>query len=396
VVDASMRLAQKDSFASEFTLKLVAWLWLFFTLAAISGCIYAFFAAALLRRFAQKPPIPLLSAPNLTILKPLCGAEPELETNLASFCDQAYPGEIQLVFGIHYPDDPAGAIVQRLRERFPTRDIALAVNPDEHGANPKVSNLINMLPEARHDLVVLSDSDIRVERDYLQVLVAELAKPGVGLVTYLYRGFPVGGIWSSLSAAAINEHFLPSVLVGLKLGLAHPCFGATIALRKETLSRIGGFEAFAEQLADDYAIGEAVRGLGLEVAIAPMLVGHACSEQSLGQLLRHELRWARTLRLLDPWGYAGLVLTHALPLALVAAALDGFGPIGLGTIALALACRLSIPIQVKALPGGGSPWLSPFRDLLSFAVFLASFLPGPLSWRGRQYLPRSDGTLTKT
>jgi ceramide glucosyltransferase len=377
-------------------LKLATWLWLFFTLAAISGCIYALFAAALLRRFAQKPPISPLSAPNLTILKPLCGAEPELETNLASFCDQDYPGEIQLVFGIHDPDDPAGATVQRLRQRFPAHDIALVDDPNEHGANRKISNLINMLPEVRHGVIVMSDSDIRVERDYLQVVVSALARPGIGLVTCLYRGCSVGGIWSSLSAAAINEHFLPSVLVGLKLGLAHPCIGATIALRAETLRRIGGFRAFADQLADDYAIGEAVRRLGLEVAIAPMLVGHACSEQSLFELLRHELRWARTLRLLDPWGYAGLVLTHALPLALVAAALDGFGPIGLATIALALACRLSIPIQVKALPGGGSPWLSPFRDLLSFAVFLASFLPGPLSWRGRQYRPRSDGTLTKT
>jgi ceramide glucosyltransferase len=187
-------------------------------------------------------------------------------------------------------------------------------------------------------------------------------------------------------------------LVGLKLGVARPCFGATIALRAETLRRIGGFEAFADQLADDYAMGKAVRGLGLKVAVAPILVGHGCAEASFSELMHHELRWARTLRLLAPWGYAGLVLTHALPLALIAAGLGGFGAVGYATIALALACRLSVPIQLKSLPGGRDalPWLSPMRDLLSFAVFLASFLPGRLSWRGSRYVLRSDGTLRQT
>jgi ceramide glucosyltransferase len=217
----------------------------------------------------------------------------------------------------------------------------------------------------------------------------------VGLATCLYYGFPLRGVWSRLSAAAINEHFLPSALVGLKLGVACPCFGATIALRAETLRRIGGFAAFTDRLADDYAVGEAVRNLGLTVAVAPILVGHSCPEASFGELMHHELRWARTLRLLAPWGYAGLVLTHALPLAIIAAALGGFGATGWATIALALACRLSIPIQLKALSLGGDalPWLSPLRDVLSFAVFLASFVPGPLSWRGGHYVLRSDGTL---
>jgi ceramide glucosyltransferase len=187
-------------------------------------------------------------------------------------------------------------------------------------------------------------------------------------------------------------------LVGLKLGLARPCFGATIALRAETLNRIGGFRAFSDQLADDYAMGEAVRGLGLRVAIPRLLLSHICSEQSFGELLSHELRWARTLRLLDPWGYVGLVLTHALPLALAAAALQGFGAIGIGLVALALACRLAVSIQVESMRDGSgrrvSPWLSPLRDLLSFAIFLASFLPGPMIWRGSRYALQSDGTLT--
>ena len=381
--------------AGVYTLKMGACLWLVFTLTTIASCAYALFGAALLRQFAQNTPILGSSRPGLTVLKPLCGAEPGLEANLISFCNQDYNGLLQLVLGVQSPADPAVTVVKRLNELFPKRDIELVIDSRQHGANRKISNLINMSARVRHAIVVLSDSDIRVEPCYLQSVVSALSAPKVGLVTCLYYGFSLTGLWSQLSVAAINEHFLPSALVGLKLGIARPCTGATIAARVETLRNIGGFEVFADQLADDYAIGEAVRELGSKVAVAPILVGHGCAETSFGELVRHELRWARTLRLLAPWGYAGLVLTHATPLALIAAALGGFGATGWATIALALACRLSIPIQLKAHSfGGDAPlWLSPIRDLLSFAVFLASFLSRPLSWRGSRYVLRSDGTL---
>jgi len=244
-------------------LNLGTWLWLFFTLGAISGSLYALFAAVLLRRFGQKPGNLPPSSPDLTILKPLYGAEPGLEANLASFCDQVYQGQVQLLFGIHSPKDPAGTAVAGLKRRFPDHDIELLADGREHGQNPKISNLLNMLPGARYRLIVMADSDIRVGPDYLNQVVSALSAPNVGLVTALYRGFPDAGIWSRLSAASINEHFLPSVLVGLELGLAKPCFGATIALSTDTLQRIGGLGAFVVKLADDYAIGEAVRGLGL-------------------------------------------------------------------------------------------------------------------------------------
>ena len=372
-----------------------AWLWLFFTLTTIAACAYALFGAALLRQFAQKKTIPVSSRPGLSLLKPLCGAEPELEQSLISFCNQDYSGPVQLVLGIQNPDDPARAVAERLKGLFPDRDIEIVIDPRRHGTNGKISNLINMSARARHGTIVVSDSDIRVEPQYLQSVIAALLAPDVGLVTCLYYGFSLGGPWSQLSAAAINEHFLPSALVGLRLGLAHPCTGATIAARAETLRRIGGFEVFSDRLADDYAIGQAVRELGFKVAVAPNLVGHGCAEASFGELVRHQLRWAHTLRLLAPWGYAGSVLTHATPLALIAAAFDGFGATGWATVALALACRLSIPLQLRALPFGGDTllWLSPIGDLLSFAIFLASFLPRPLSWRGSRYVLRSDGTL---
>ncbi|MFA5956572.1 bacteriohopanetetrol glucosamine biosynthesis glycosyltransferase HpnI [Hyphomicrobium sp.] len=373
-------------------------LWLACTLCAIIGCGYALLASFLVARFAREPK-PIFNfavAENVTLLKPLHGAECGLEASLATFCAQNYASDVQMLCGVQDPADPAIGIVRNLKEQHPTRDVELVVSPRKAGGNPKIANILNMFPAAKYDLIILSDSDMRVAPDYVRRTTEVLRQPGVGLVTCLYRGCALTGFWSRMAAAAVDQHFLPSVLVGVSLGLAKPCFGSTIALQRGTLARIGGFEAFANTLADDYAMGDAVRRLGLKVEIAPFTVGHTFSETSFAELWAHELRWARTIRLVDPVGYAGSIVTHALPFALAALVLSGFSTIG-GTIVLgALACRLFVPIQVERLPGGGksSLWLSPLRDLLSFAVFVASFLPGAVNWRGRRYSVSSDGTVT--
>ena len=211
---------------------------------------------------SERRPRRLANCPAVTILKPLHGLEPNLYANLAGFCAQDYPSPVQIVFGVDDPADPAIAVVRKLIADFPDRDLTLVINARRHGENRKVSNLINMARQALHEVLVVSDSDIVVAPDYLDHIVAALAQPGVGLVTCLYRGAAAAGIWSRLSAAAIDYHFLPNVLVGLKLGLAAPCFGSTIALRRKTLAEIGGFEAVADQLADDYALGALVRRAG--------------------------------------------------------------------------------------------------------------------------------------
>jgi ceramide glucosyltransferase len=382
----------------EFTSTIVTCLWLICTSLAIIGSAYASFAAILLGRFFAKSPITEepIHAPLVTILKPLCGAEPELEANLASFCHQIYPGQVQIVLGIQDSADPAAAIARRLISAHSHVAIDVEINAQSHGANRKISNVLNSVTHSRGEIIVLSDSDIRVRPDYLRQITDALHAPGVGLVTCLYRGLPITGVWSRLAAAEIDHRFLPSVLVGLRLGLAKPCFGSTMALRAETLRRIGGFAAFADQLADDYAIGAAVRRLGLGVAIPPMVVDHVCSEHSFVELARRELRWARTIRLVDPLGYRGSVVTHPLPFALVAAALQGFAPASLAILGLVLACGLLVPLQfTRSLGGGRVPiWLTPVRDLLSFAIFLAAFLPWRIMWRGRRYKVSSDGTLT--
>jgi ceramide glucosyltransferase len=247
----------------------------------------------------------------------------------------------------------------------------------------------------RHDVVIISDSDIAVAQDYLSRTVAALYRPNVGLVTCLYRGSARGGLWARLASMAIDYHFLPDVLVGTRLGLARPCFGSTIALRRETLAAIGGFEAFLGYLADDYAMGEAVRGAGMRVAIPPFVVAHSCSEQSAGELLRHELRWARTVRAVSPLGYTGSVVTHPLPFALLAASLMGFGALALSLVAASIACRLVLQVQVDHTlrVSLNRWWLGPVRDLLSFVVYVAGFFVSVVTWRGERFKLRADGTL---
>jgi ceramide glucosyltransferase len=336
--------------------------------------------------------------PDISILKPLFRAEALLFENIETYFHQDYSGKIQFVFGVEDPDDSAIPVVRSLIARYPELDVQLVVNAATHGSNRKVSNLINMAQVARYSVIVAADSDVAVGPNYLSTLAATLSQPGVGAVTCLYRGLPNGGFWSRLSAMAVHDHFLPTTILGLALGLARPCLGATIALSRETLSGIGGFKTVANQLADDYGIGKAVREAGLNVVVSPMLVAHAFEERSLHEMVRHELRWARTIFTVDPVGYIGSGLTHALPLALIGAALRGFDGLGVAAILCALACRLFLKYRLTRqfeLPDPSYALLF-VRDILSFAIYLASFSSTKVAWRGQDFAVGRDGTLLAT
>jgi len=373
---------------------MLSWISALCLLGASAGCLYLIAAFVFVGRFARSGVSTAGLFPSVTILKPLHGDEPGLFDNLATFCAQDYPGPVQIVFGVQDPADPAAAVVRRLMAAYPDRALDLVIDPRVHGQNGKVSNLVNMAARIRHAVVVLADSDMQAPPDYLRRVVAALQQPGVGLVTCLYHGVPVGDrLWPHLAALAIDTHFLPNVVMGLSLGLARPCFGSTIALRRATLDAIGGFEAFAGRLADDYAIGAAVRAAGHAVAIPPLTVGHACPEASAGALWRHEVRWARTIRSVDPAGYAGSAVTHALPLALLGALAGGSG--GLVVAAAALACRIALCVRIERAFGLRSHpyWLVPVRDALSFVVFAFSLFGAAVSWKGGEYRVTPDGTL---
>jgi ceramide glucosyltransferase len=376
-----------------------AWLSLLFIAASVFGCLCALGAAWAARWFVRRTTASAPTTwPDVSILKPLCGFEAQLSENIETYFNQDYPGAIQFVFGVQDPDDSAIPVVKSLIERHPGLDLRLVVNGARHGGNRKVSNLINMGRAARHPVIVVSDSDVAVDPNYLRTLAAALAQPGVGAVTCLYRGLPAGGFWSRLSSMAAHDHFLPSTILGLALGLARPCLGSTIALSRDTLSRIGGFETVANQLADDYAIGKAVREAGLRVVLPRMLVAHSFEEKSLGEVVRHELRWARTIFTVDPVGYIGSGLTHALPLSLIGAALRGFDALGLAAVLGALACRLFLKYRLTRefdLPRPNYALLVP-RDILSFVVYFASFWSTRVSWRGQDFAVARDGTMLAT
>lgn len=375
------------------------WLSSLFLLLALAGCVYGLAAALLAGRFAGKNPVRLADdalRPSVTLLKPLCGIEPNLYENLETFCRQSYAGSVQVLFGVQSAADPAIAVVRRLAEAYPGLRLDLVVDARQHGANRKVSNLINMSAEIAHDIVVLADSDMVVQPDYLERIVAELSREGVSGVTCLYHGVPTNsGVWSHLSALAIDVQFLPNVVMGTALGLARPCFGSTIAFTRQSLARIGGFETFRDDLADDYAIGEALRADGGLVSIPTFTVGHACVDTDLAGLWRHELRWNRTIRNVDPVGYAGLIVTHAFPLALIGALIPGAGQHALAVAALALACRIILCVRLERAFGlAAHPyWLLPIRDILSFMNFSWSFVSGAVTWKGHDYRVVADGTL---
>jgi ceramide glucosyltransferase len=357
------------------------------------GCAYLLVSCAIVlvfpmwRQKSRHKPVPV------TILKPLHGSEPGLSRRLSSCCWQDYGAPIQVVCGVRQASDPAAEIAWSVAKRAAPSQLEVVVDSRQHGANPKVSNLVNMLRLARHDVLVIADSDIEVPADYLASLMSELDRPGVGVVTCLYHGIAMPGRWSRLAALAINTHFLPNAVTALSLRLAQPCFGSTIAMHRAILSRIGGLWAFADHLADDYAIGEAVRAAGYEVVIPRFSIGHACFHDHLRSLIAHELRAARTIKSIAPIDYWGAIITHPFALALFGVFSNWNDALALA--ALALSCRAALCLCVEQAFGlARQPyWLIPGLDLLSFAVWAWALFGENVVWRGLHYRIAADGSL---
>jgi ceramide glucosyltransferase len=338
------------------------------------------------------------SRPPVTVLKPLCGAEPGLHEHLRSFCRQNYP-EFQLVFGVRDAADPACAVVKRLAAEFPSIPIELVINPQLHGSNLKISNLINMLPYARHDMLVMADSDAFVGADYLATVTAPLLDHEVGLVTCIYRGTPTKEIWSRLGAMYINEWYVPSVLLAWLFGHQGYVSGQTVCLRRDTLHAIGGLRELANHLADDHRLGELVRGLGLRIVLSPYVVDGEHHEPNFNSLTRHELRWMRTIRVLRPRSFRLMFLTFSFPLALLGIAAAGpesssmtawvlFGITVLARLVLHFVHRL----RDERAPMSDL-WLVPARDLLICWVWCRSFFTSHVTWRGNEFDVDADGVM---
>ena len=384
-----------------------------FLLMSLAGCGFCVHARLVLRRYAPADFEATVSvpddAPAITLIKPLHGGEPGLFGNLITFLAQRYPAPVELRLGVQSPDDPALATARALTSA-PRREIRVVLDPTDHGANRKASNLINMARAAPlAPLVIQSDSDIHVGPGYLATLAGVLSDPAVGVVSCLYWGETVEGVRpssaSGFGAMGVSYQSLPLFAVGVSMG-ATPCMGSTIALRRETLEAIGGFESVKDVLADDYEIGAKVRALGLKSVVPPFLVAHNSAETSFAELWKHEVRWSKTVRDIDPWGHLGSVVTHPFPLALLGWAtltLAGSNLSGTGAaVALvAFATRLWLKSRVDAVTrANGAPaatgpwWLLPARDMLSFVVFVGAFFARRVEWRGARFHVGKGGGLT--
>jgi ceramide glucosyltransferase len=328
------------------------------------------------------------------VLKPLHGADAGLEQALETFFRLDYPS-LQLVFGVQSPDDTAIPVVNALCRRYPHIDAVLVCDPTTHGANHKIANLINMFPRAAHDVLLISDSDMHVAPDYLRSVVAALEQPGIGLVTTIYTGLPaVRGLTAQLGAAYITQIFSSGALMARSLG-RRDCMGATMCLTRATLMRIGGLPALSPYVADDGVLGRKVRALGLEIGLATSVPATTVSETGLAALFSHELRWARTIRAMAPFGFILSAIQFPVVWALLAVAGTAAKPWTLALLVLTCLARATsgrvIETALRVKPT--AMLLAPFRDLMSMAVMAVAFLGEKVAWQGQVLSTAPDRAL---
>lgn len=372
------------------------------------GCIASFFyylfclwsARAFLREAAAAPGDSGIGLPAVSILKPLKGIDPEIYESFRSHCLQDYAADYEIVFGVSDPADPAVASVEQLRREFPKHSILLVVCPEILGANVKVSNLEQMLAASRFGHILVNDSDILVERDYLKRVIAPLTDSKVGMVTCLYRGVASGTLGSRLESLGISTDFCAGVLAARCLeGGLHFGLGSTLAFRRTDLDRIDGFRSIVDFLADDYELGKRIAGFGLRVVLSDVVVETHLPAYDLKGFIAHQMRWARGVRDARLGGYIGLASTFGVFWALLGLLSFGAVPWTWALLITMLIVRLAVALVI-----GGSVlqdrqvlsglWLIPLRDLIAVGIWLVSFTGHTVTWRGDTF-ELKDGRLIR-
>ncbi len=351
-------------------------------------CVFDYF-----RGFHTLSPADSSFAPPVSIIKPVRNVDREAYENFASFCSLDYP-EYELVFGVTDRDDPVIPIIERLQRSFPKRSIRLVTGVAKLGANNKVNNLCQSVHEAKHELIVMSDSDVRVEADYLRNVVEPFSDPRVGVVTALYRGISGRGLASALDNLGMYTDSAPAALVARKLeGKMRFAFGWTMATTKKVLSEIGGFESMVNHHSDDFELGNRISELGYRVELMRKPVGMVLPDESFAELLKHELRWSIGLRNVRPVGYVAMLLTHGLPWTLLAAGVAlaaGWGRIAIAYAVAYLVLRLGVVWSTAVWGLGDSQigrklFLVPLHDAISFMAWVGGFFSNKIVWRGSVY-----------
>ena len=336
--------------------------------------------------FAQKRELPQFTPP-VSILKPVKGVDGDSFENFASFCRQDYP-QYQIVFAAASPADPVIPVIERLIAAYPDVDIALVIDGSIHGANYKVCNLMHAHAKAKHPLLIVCDSDIRVGERYLREVCAPFADPEVGLVTSPYRSSHVLGVGCAIEALGFCAEMMPNVMTALKLEGLTFALGASMAVRQEALDRIGGFGALVDYLADDYQLGNMVHRAGYRLELSPHFVESIMrGDETLSEVLARQLRWGRTMRVSRPGGYLASGITLPFPAALMALLVSGFSSAGVAAAALLYLVRSAVAVTYsrtlvkdRLLPRW--LWLLPIRDALSFGVWALSLIGNRVRWRG--------------
>jgi ceramide glucosyltransferase len=374
-------------------------------IGTVSSLVFYFLSALSLSSFLKyrhdllkQTPSPGSELPPVSILKPLKGIDPEIWESFCSHCEQDYP-EFQIIFGVSDPADPAIEVVHKLQAKYPRITIELIVCDRILGANIKVSNLVQMLPSARHAFLVVNDSDIRVPRNYLREVMTPLLDNRVGLVTCLYRGVANQTVGSRLEALGISTDFIPGVLSArlLERGL-HFGLGSTLAFRRGELATVGGFEPLLDYLADDYELGRRIATTEKRIDLSSVTVSTFLPAYSLREFLRHQLRWSRTVRDARRWGYTGLLFTFGLPWALLTLLAAGGTAWAWALLAMTLGARFAVAFgsAVVVLNDGQffrHMFLLLLRDLVAPFIWVASFMGNRIHWRG-EIFNLKNGRLT--
>lgn len=363
---------------------------LYWLCAAVAAGGVVFYVLTLLACTRRGPTPSLGFTPPISVLKPLAGLEPDLETNLRTFFHQEYP-QYQLLFAVRDPHDPAIPVVQRLLTQYPDHDAELIVTGEPDLPNAKVYSLHRMAERARHRILVVSDSDIRATPDYLRSIAPEFTDPQVGVTTCPYLAIPGPSFWTRLEALTVNTEFWSGVLVACLLEGMKFAVGPTMALRRDYLDKIGGFRATGEYLAEDFVLGQWAERNGYRATLATHVVDHCIGSQSLWPNLKHRIRWARSTRRSRRAGYLGQVFTNPLPFALPLLFTPAW-PFGLATLALRAAVAYAIAVRWLHDPLiRRQPYLLPLADLASLVVWLLGLFGRTIEWRGRRYTLLPDG-----
>jgi ceramide glucosyltransferase len=379
-------------------LQTIYWIVLVFACAPLAYYLLSLYCVmAHFRELRRSVPLDSSFAPPVSILKPVRGVDFEAYENFASFCNLDYP-EYEIIFAVGESDDPAVPVIERLQANFPGRAIRLIKGLAHLGTNNKVNSLCRMVHEAKYELIVMSDSDVRVEADYLRVVAAPFADPRVGGVTALYRCITAGGLAANLEALGMWVDSAPGALVAQRLERKMQfAFGWTMATTKPRLAEIGGWESMVNFHSDDFELGNRIARAGYRVELMRKPVWMTFPRQTIGHYLRHELRWSIGLKNVRPIGYLGMLLTHGLPWAIVAAgvaAAVGWTAVAALHLIAYFILRLGLAwaTAVRGLGEAGTGkklLLIPLRDAISFIVWVCAFFTDQIMWRGQAYRVRN-------